>query len=60
VPNAFYDLLTLDFQTDGKIGLRDFCRVLNSTGQYLPVKGKILPGYGSFCRVFESKKSRKN
>jgi hypothetical protein len=60
VPRAFYDLLTLDFQTGGKTCTGGFCRMPNSTGQYLPVKGKFLPGGGNFCRVFELKKTRKS
>jgi hypothetical protein len=49
----------LDFQAGGKMCIGGFCRAPNSTGQDLPVKGKFLPGWGIFCRVFESKKARK-
>jgi hypothetical protein len=59
MPRGFYILLTLDFQTGGKTGLIVFCRAPDSTGHYLPVKGKNLPGCGNLCRVFESKKARK-
>jgi hypothetical protein len=58
VPEAFYVLLTLDFQTRGKSRVARFCRGAFLTGQDLPVKGKFLPGWRKFLPGFESKPMR--
>jgi hypothetical protein len=56
VPRAFYVSLTLDFQRGGKCCAVRYCRSAFLTGQDLPVKGKILPGAGNFCRVLNQTK----